>query len=100
MILASVATVEPIEYGLKYNSFSKAIDKEHVYVGGLYIMSPISSFLTFPATLVNIDFTDYPGAKATPVLVKDSDGQEMTLSFSLQYKLKREGLTDLYNEFQ
>ena len=83
IILASVATVEPIEYGIKYNSFTKSIDAENVYVGGWYVMSPIQSFLTFPATLVNIDFTDYPGAKATPVLVKDSDGQEMTLSFSL-----------------
>jgi hypothetical protein len=35
-----------------------------------------------------MDFAAYPGAISGPLTVKDSDGQEITLSFSLQYKLK------------
>ena len=47
-----------------------------------------NSFETFPSTLVNMDFADYPDAISKPLAVKDSDGQEIKLSFSIQYKLK------------
>ncbi len=45
------ATVEPIEYGLKYNTLSRNIDgSSGVYEGGWYIIGPINKFITFPRT--------------------------------------------------
>ena len=87
-LLVSIGTVEPIEYGLVYNSFSKKVDLENTYQGGWYLIGPFSSFFTFPATYINIDFTEFPGAQRKPLeKVKDSTGQDMKFSFSLQLKL-------------
>ena len=38
-------TVEPIQYGLKYNTISKNIDSSEVYEGGWYIIGPFSKFI-------------------------------------------------------
>lgn len=73
ILLTSVATVEPVEYGIKYNSLTKNIDEE-VMKGGWYLIGPTKKFITYPATLVNIDFTDYPGAQRGPFEGKDSGG--------------------------
>lgn len=62
VILISVGTVEPIEYGIKYNSITKTVNTDEVYPGGWYFIGPFDSFFTFPSTLVNIDFTDYKDA--------------------------------------
>lgn len=99
-ILVSIGTVEPIEYGIIYNSLTKKVDTETIYPGGWYFIGPINSFITYPATLVNMDFTDYDGANARPIIVKDKDGQEIRLSFSIQYRLFKEDIGKLYSEFQ
>jgi hypothetical protein len=62
IILMSIGTVEPIEFGIKYNSLSKKTDEENVYPGGWYMIGPLTSFIVFPSTLINIDWTDYSGA--------------------------------------
>lgn len=75
--------MEPIEYGIKYNAITKKVDTSKVYTGGWYLIGPFNSFETFPSTLVNMDFSDYQGAASTPLIVKDNDGQEMQMSFSI-----------------
>ena len=87
IVICSVGTVEPIEYGIIYNSITKKVNTEEVYSGGWYFIGPIQSFFVFPSTMVNVDFTDYPDAAHPPMEVKDSIGQTITLSFSIQYKL-------------
>jgi hypothetical protein len=62
IVLISIGTVEPIEYGIVYNAISKKVDVETVYPGGWYFIGPVNSFITFPSTLVNLDFTDFPGS--------------------------------------
>lgn len=62
ILLISIGTVEPIEYGIVYNAISKKVDTENVYPGGWYFIGPVNSFITFPSTLVNLDFTDFPGS--------------------------------------
>lgn len=67
VLIWTAGTVEPIEYGLKYNTISKMIDDSYVYVGGWYIIGPMNSFITFPSTYVNIDFSNLPHSKAAPL---------------------------------
>jgi hypothetical protein len=98
--LISIGTVEPIQYGIKYNAITKDIDRENVYSGGWYIIGPVDSFFTFPATLVNMDFNDFPGAQSTPINCKDKDLQEIKLSISVQYKLEKDEVISLYNQYQ
>ena len=87
VLIISIGTVEPIEYAVKYNSISKSIDQDRVYPGGWYFIGPVYTFIKFPATLVNMDFTRFEGAYSGPISVKDSDSQEMDLSISVQYRL-------------
>jgi hypothetical protein len=63
----SAGTVEPIEYGLKYNKFSKTVDSSSVYSGGWYLIGPFNSFISFPSTNENIDFADYAKAQSAPL---------------------------------
>ena len=99
-MLMSIGTVEPIEYGIVYNAITKSVNAESVYPGGWYFIGPVMSFITFPSTLVNIDFTEYPDAQSRPLVVKDNDGQEIRLSFSVQYRLQQDKVGELYNQFQ
>lgn len=49
---------------------------------------------------MNIDFTDYDGAQSKPIGIKDNDGQEIRLSFSLQYILQSENIGKLYRDYK
>ena len=100
IVICSVGTVEPIEYGIVYNSITKTVNTEEVYAGGWYFIGPIQSFFVFPSTQQNIDFTDFPGAQSPPLEVKDSIGQTIKLTFSIQYKLQQENIGRLYHDYQ
>lgn len=63
----SAGTVEPIQYGLKYNSISKSIDESKTYEGGWHLIGPFNSFITYPSTNVNVDFSNLPNSKSTPL---------------------------------
>ena len=67
LLIWSIDTVEPVEYGLKYNTVSRKPDYTYVYSGGWYLIGPFNYFLTFPAVWVNVDFADFEGAKSSPV---------------------------------
>lgn len=97
IISACVDTIEPIEYGVKYNNIDKKIDDSTIYDNGWYFLSPTSSFITFPKTQVNLDFNEFSGAAAAPLQLKDNIGQEIRFQFSLQYKLHKESIGLLYN---
>lgn len=60
IVLVGVGTVEPTEYGIIYNKFSKQVNKEEgVKPGGWYWIGWTNNFIMFPATQVNMDFTNY-----------------------------------------
>ena len=80
-LIWSAGTIEPIEYGLKYNKITKTVDTSRVYTGGWYLIGPFNSFITFPSINKNIDFADYPGAQSSPYQTRA--GQlSIVLSFS------------------
>ena len=71
ILMLSWDTVEPTEWGLKYNSITKNIDggssiklkkkwfKLHlVYDSGRYFVFLFNSFITFPRTLKTIEFSN------------------------------------------
>lgn len=97
VISVCVDTIEPTEYGIKYNSVSKKIDDENIFDNGWYFLGPTVSFQTFPKTQVNLDFNEFKGSAAAPLQVKDNIGQEIKFLFSIQYKLHKESLGKLYN---
>ena len=51
--------------------------------------------------MVNVDFSSSKGAQRGPLRnIKDKDGQDITFSFSIQYKLNKIGIPELYNRFK
>ena len=63
------------------------------------MIGPFSTFKVFPATLVNVDWTNYEGSQYPPKTVQDALTQDVTISFSLQYKLQYENIGKIYNQF-
>ena len=84
LVVAGIAycasTVEPIAYGLKYNTLSKNIDTSKVYEGGWYVIGPFNKFIQFPKTQVNVDFADLPSSKQKPLDARS--GVPIKISFS------------------
>ena len=95
-LLISMSCVEPLEYGLPYNRFTKTIGKT-VYSSGRYILNPFKSFLIYPSNLITIEFSSSKKATSNPLQTRTGDGLSLTLSVSFQYKLIKEEIPKLYN---
>lgn len=61
LTLLSMDSLEPLQYGLVYNKFSKKIGKE-VYESGRYLIGPFNNFIIYPANLITIEFSNNRGA--------------------------------------
>ena len=89
IVLVGVGTVEPIQYGIIYNKFSKKVSvDEGVKAGGWFWIGWTNNFIYFPATQVNMDFTKSNSKRSSggtylAVKVKDNDAQDITLGFAL-----------------
>ncbi len=89
--------VEPLQYGLPYNKFTKNIGKE-AYESGRYILNPFKSFLIYPKNLVTIEFSDNKkNSESSPLQTRTGEGLSVILSVSFQYQLIKEKIPDLYN---
>lgn len=101
LVLVSIGTIEPIEYGIEYNSITKKTNEDNVYGGGWYMIGPFTSFITFPATNINFDWSDFPNSNAGPITnIKDAGLQDMTLQMSMQYKLVQENVGKLFAKYK
>jgi len=49
-MMVCVDTIEPIEYGIKYNKVARTIDDTTIYDNGWYFTGPTNNFVTFPKT--------------------------------------------------
>jgi hypothetical protein len=56
-LLFSMDSLEPLELGITYNKITKSIGT-NVYESGRYIIGPLNSFISYPANLVTIEFSD------------------------------------------
>jgi hypothetical protein len=68
ILLFSMDSLEPLEYGITYNSISKSIGTS-VYESGRYIIGPLNSFIHYPANLVTVEFSDSRRAMVRNVLL-------------------------------
>lgn len=101
---ASLGSVPPLHYGIKYNHFSKAADTATVYSPGRYLIGPFNKFLLFPSIVQNLEFVTDPhiavaGIRYPPLHTRTKEGLGLHLQVSLQYLLQQENLGRLYEEF-
>lgn len=55
-LLLSLDSLEPLQYGITYNKFSKKIGTK-VYESGRHMIGPFQSFVVYPANLVTVEFS-------------------------------------------
>jgi len=96
LCLMSVGSVEQNEYGLVYNWITKQISKDVVH-GGTHFIGFWNSFVTFPATVQTIEFSDRIGFRTSePLHTRTKEGLGLHLSISFQYLLEKEKIPELY----
>lgn len=57
IVLVSMGSLEPLEYGITYNKFTKTIGTD-VYESGRYFIGPFKGFIIYPSNLVTIEFSN------------------------------------------
>jgi regulator of protease activity HflC (stomatin/prohibitin superfamily) len=92
-------TLEPLEYGLVYNKITGTVNTEDVYESGRYIIGPAHTFIRFPRAWTTLEFSNRDGAPESPIVTRTRDGVPITVSFSFQYQIKRENVSQLYNKY-
>lgn len=91
-----MSSVAPTEYGLSYNRFSKTVYTGHVYRGGRHLIGPWSSFVTFPATQKNVEFSMRKLASAPPLDTRTKEGLSLKLHVVFQYQIRQDEVPQLY----
>jgi len=96
MLLISMDSLEPLQYGITYNKITKFIGND-VYDSGRYLIGPAQAFIMYPANLVNIEFSDSRTAHSDALKSRTAEGLAVALSVSFQYKIIKNKIPQLYN---
>lgn len=94
-LICSFDSLEPVQYGMRYNAITKQVD-EDVYHGGLHLVGFWSSFIRFPSTVTNIEFSKDRRSNSRPLKTRTKEGLSLTLYLSFQYRLIKSEVLELY----
>lgn len=84
LISVSFRTLEATEFGIRYNTYTKQIDKTQIYEPGTYFIGPSSKFIKFPQQVIAHTLN------SSIYVVRTLDGMQLNLGVSLQYKLSKQ----------
>jgi regulator of protease activity HflC (stomatin/prohibitin superfamily) len=96
LLLISMDSIEPLQYGITYNKVTKSIGTE-VYDSGRYLIGPTNSFFEYPANLVTIEFSDQPTSTSEPLQSRTGEGLGLSLHVAFQFQVIKEDIPKLYN---
>jgi len=93
-------TLTPVQCGLKINSITQQISTtDPVFTSGRYFIGLGNTFLVYPTTLDNIDFSPATGSSSKSLRASTSEGQSVVLEISFQFRLKIGQLQPLYRRY-
>eukprot|EP00747_Dinoflagellata_sp_TGD_P210437 gnl/TRDRNA2_/TRDRNA2_83705_c0_seq1.p1 gnl/TRDRNA2_/TRDRNA2_83705_c0~~gnl/TRDRNA2_/TRDRNA2_83705_c0_seq1.p1 ORF type:complete len:389 (-),score=67.83 gnl/TRDRNA2_/TRDRNA2_83705_c0_seq1:89-1255(-) len=96
LLLLSLGAVQANEYGLIYNWITKRIGKQ-VYRGGTHLIGFWNTFVTFPAVVQVIEFSDRYGMRTAEALhTRTKEGLALHLHISFEYLLDPDHIPELY----
>ena len=98
LLAVSFRTLDINEYGLDYSSISKTIDSKALQ-GGFHFLGVGHSFIKYPSTFQTIEFSKELKSNGPPIKSRTSDGLEVAIEISFQYRLQYTQLYDLYMTF-
>jgi len=104
LAVLSLGAVPPLHYGIRCNSFNKYADTVNVYGPGRHFIGPWCGFLLFPASVQTVEFTsdqrlDHAGMRYPSLHTRTKEGLALHLDVSLQYRLIKDKVGSLYEEF-
>ena len=88
LLLMSMDTLEPLQYGITYNKITKVIGKD-IFVSGRYFIGPFKNFIIYPSSLVTVEFSDNRKATSEALKTRTAEGLGLALYVSFQYKIKK-----------
>ena len=104
LIIISFQQVDRLHAGLLRNGLTGEVNLEEggSYAPGRYFVGFWNEFLQFPTTLNTIEFADEAVEEGVQQLGKlrsrDKDGKQIWLDVSVQYRIKKEMLPQIYRE--
>lgn len=98
LVFMSYSSLDASEYGLDYSSITKTIDRKY-YGSGYHYLGFGHSFIRYPSTVQNMEFSNEPNADRPPILSRTEDGLLIQFRASFQYKLMPDKLIDLYMRY-
>eukprot|EP00927_Polykrikos_kofoidii_P065113 TRINITY_DN60904_c0_g1_i1.p1 TRINITY_DN60904_c0_g1~~TRINITY_DN60904_c0_g1_i1.p1 ORF type:complete len:371 (+),score=70.89 TRINITY_DN60904_c0_g1_i1:139-1113(+) len=94
LLLSSLGSVLPLQYGIQVNWVTRQVNTKKVYRGGRHLIGPWNSFIAFPSNAVTVTFSE---AESNGLLAtRTKDGLSLTLSLSFQYRVVEQELGELY----
>jgi len=100
----TMATLEPIEYGLEYSWFSQTVkdNRGMAFTAGRYILGPASGFIKFPSVVETVQFSTELAPDVQhhpPIKSRTRDGLAVELECSMQWQLMPQNVLKLYETF-
>jgi regulator of protease activity HflC (stomatin/prohibitin superfamily) len=96
LVMMSLDQVEQNQFGLVFNWVTKSIGTK-VYHGGTHFIGFWNTFVTFPATVMTIEFSTRVGLRTSEALhTRTKEGLGLHLSIAFQYKLNPSEIPQLY----
>lgn len=98
----TVIQLGQFQYGLAKNKITGTVDLTNYYTPGRYWIGFWKEFITFPSTLNTIEFSDEKPEEGVQALSKlrsrDKDGKQIFLDISIQYRLNKESIGQIYKD--
>lgn len=94
----SYSSLDASEYGLDYSSITKTIAKDE-FGSGYHFLGFGHSFIRYPSTVQNMEFSNEPNADRPPIQSRTEDGLLIQFRASFQYKLMPDKLYDLFMRY-
>lgn len=96
LVAMSFSTLHATEWGLAYNQLTERVAPD-VFDAGLHFIGPFTSFIRFPNTYQNMQFST---SDDDLLHTRTSDGLPLTLGISFQFTLMKAQLYDLYMSYR
>lgn len=91
ILIVSFQYVEYDEYVFKKYNLNNKVDMNQVFENGRYLWGPDHSKISFPRNYQRVDFNE--------LSIADSDGKELYLELSFYYRVQKQNLNKLYNQY-
>lgn len=96
LLALSFDSIEPTEWGLVYNTWTKTVYADEIYEGGRYVIGFTNAFIAFPRVLKTIEFSDSGNSQGASLKTRTKEGLSLGLDISFQYELIKNEIPKLY----